>query len=57
LPILVNQDPTTLVEHGIDGFIAKTPAELGRYARSLLSDRELPGAGRGGAPQSGRTVS
>ena len=47
LPILVNEHPTALVEHGVDGFVARTPGELGDYARSLLSDREL--AGRLGA--------
>jgi hypothetical protein len=47
LPILVNEHPTALVEHGVDGFVAKSPEELGDYARSLLSDREL--AGRLGA--------
>jgi hypothetical protein len=47
LPILVNEHPSALVEHGVDGFVARTPAELGDHARSLLADREL--AGRLGA--------
>jgi glycosyltransferase involved in cell wall biosynthesis len=47
LPILVNEHPTALVEHGIDGFVARSPEELGGYARQLLADREL--AGRLGA--------
>jgi hypothetical protein len=47
LPILVNEHPSALVEHGVDGFVARTPAELGDHARRLLADREL--AGRLGA--------
>lgn len=41
MPILVNRHPTTIVEHGVTGFIAATPAEMREHAMRLLEDGEL----------------
>jgi hypothetical protein len=41
LPVLGNRHPTSVVEHGISGFLSDDPAELGAYAQELLEDREL----------------
>jgi glycosyltransferase involved in cell wall biosynthesis len=41
LPILGNRHPTSIVEHGVSGFLSDDPAELRRYARLLLDDGEL----------------
>jgi glycosyltransferase involved in cell wall biosynthesis len=41
LPILGNRHPTSLVKHGISGFLSDNPRELQHYARILLEDREL----------------
>jgi hypothetical protein len=41
LPVLSNRHPTSLVVHGVNGFVADTPAELRGFALRLLGDREL----------------
>lgn len=41
LPILGNRHPTSIVEHGVNGFVSNDPDELRRYARTLLEDRDL----------------
>ena len=41
LPVLGNRHPTSPIRHGISGFLSDNPAELQRYARILLEDREL----------------
>ncbi len=41
LPVLGNRHPTSVVEHGVNGFVSDDPAELRRYARLLLDDRKL----------------
>jgi glycosyltransferase involved in cell wall biosynthesis len=43
LPILSNRHPSSPIEHGVDGFLSDDPAELGRYARTLIEDRALAG--------------
>lgn len=41
LPILGNTHPSTIIKHGINGFISNSPAELRSYAQRLLNDRPL----------------
>jgi hypothetical protein len=41
LPVLSNRHPTSLIRHGISGFLSDDPNELRRYARILLEDRPL----------------
>jgi hypothetical protein len=41
LPVLGNRHPTSPVKHGVSGFLSDNPAELRRYAETLLEDREL----------------
>lgn len=41
LPVLANAHPTTLVLHGVTGFLASTPEEMRRYATQLLQDEAL----------------
>jgi hypothetical protein len=41
LPVLGNRNPTSPITHGVDGFLADDPAELGAHARKLLEDAEL----------------
>ncbi|HTV59715.1 MAG TPA: glycosyltransferase [Verrucomicrobiae bacterium] len=41
MPVLGNRHPTSPVEHGVSGFLSDHPAELRRFARLLLEDREL----------------
>ena len=41
LPVLVNQHPSTIIEHGITGFVAETPEDMRRHARQLLEDEAL----------------
>ncbi len=41
LPILVNEHPTNIVQHGVTGFVATTPADMRRHAEQLLKDPEL----------------
>ncbi|UCD52090.1 MAG: glycosyltransferase [Phycisphaerales bacterium] len=41
LPVLGNRHPTSPIRHGINGFLSDNPAELQRYARMLLEDRDL----------------
>lgn len=41
LPVLTNQHPTTIVQHGVTGFVAATPAEMREHARALLADEAL----------------
>ena len=41
LPILGNTHPSTIIKHGINGFISNSPAELKSYAQRLLTDRPL----------------
>ncbi len=41
LPVLTNAHPTTLVLHGVTGFIASTPEQMRAHAQHLLQDEEL----------------
>lgn len=41
LPILVNEHPTNIVQHGVTGFVATTPADMRRHAQQLLAEPEL----------------
>ncbi|MGE5294351.1 MAG: glycosyltransferase [Solirubrobacterales bacterium] len=41
LPVLGNKHPTSIVEHGVSGFLSDDPAELRDYAQLLLADRNL----------------
>lgn len=41
LPVLANRHPTTIVEHGVTGFVAETPAEMRAHAERLLADEGL----------------
>lgn len=41
LPVLTNQHPSSIVEHGITGFIATTPLDMREHARRLLEDEGL----------------
>jgi hypothetical protein len=41
LPVLGNRHPTSPIRHGITGFLSDDPAQLQRYARMLLADRDL----------------
>lgn len=41
LPVLANRHPTTIVEHGVTGFVAKTPGEMRTLAERLLADEGL----------------
>lgn len=41
MPVLCNDHPTNIVRHGIDGFVAKTPAEMREFALRLLADCNL----------------
>ena len=41
LPVLTNAHPTTLVLHGVTGFIASTPQEMREQALQLLNDEVL----------------
>ncbi|MBN1359604.1 MAG: glycosyltransferase [Sedimentisphaerales bacterium] len=41
LPVLGNAHPTSLVRHGVNGFVSNNPHELTHYARLLLDDRDL----------------
>jgi hypothetical protein len=41
LPVLSNHHPTTLVEHGHNGFASNDPAELASCARRLIDDPAL----------------
>jgi glycosyltransferase involved in cell wall biosynthesis len=43
LPVLGNRHPSSPITHGVDGFLSDDAAELNRYARLLLDDRELAG--------------
>lgn len=41
LPVLGNKHPTSIIEHGVSGFLSDDPGELRGYAKLLLADREL----------------
>ncbi|MGB2807468.1 MAG: glycosyltransferase [Sedimentisphaerales bacterium] len=41
LPVLGNRHPTSLIEHGVSGFLSDDPAELRKYANMLLEDKIL----------------
>lgn len=41
LPILTNRHPTTIVQHGVTGFICDDPAAMRAHARELLADPDL----------------
>jgi hypothetical protein len=43
MPVLTNRHPTTIVEHGVTGFVADTPAEMRAHAERLLGDVALAG--------------
>ena len=38
MPVLTNRHPTTIVEHGLTGLLAETPAEMRANAERLLGD-------------------
>ena len=48
LPILGNAHPSSLIEHGKNGFMSNDPENLASYARKLLETPEL--RARWGAP-------
>lgn len=41
LPVLGNSHPSSIIEHGINGFVSEHPAELRDYALRLLQDPDL----------------
>jgi len=41
LPVLGNCHPTSPVQHGVSGFLSDDPQEVRRFARLLLTDRQL----------------
>jgi glycosyltransferase involved in cell wall biosynthesis len=41
LPVLGNRHPTSLVKHGVNGFLSDDPAELHKCARLLLDNLNL----------------
>jgi len=41
LPVIGNKHPTSLIQHGLNGFQADTPEKLAKYAVQLLEDKEL----------------
>jgi glycosyltransferase involved in cell wall biosynthesis len=41
LPVISNAHPTSPLTHGIDGFLAETPAEARQFAGTLLDDIAL----------------
>jgi hypothetical protein len=41
MPVLANRHPTSIIQHGVDGFVSDDPAGLRNYARLLLEDRDL----------------
>ena len=41
MPVLTNRHPTTIVEHGVTGFVAESPAEMRAHAERLLADQGL----------------
>jgi hypothetical protein len=43
LPVLGNRHPTSPIVHGVSGFLSDDPAELNKFAATLLADRCLAG--------------
>jgi glycosyltransferase involved in cell wall biosynthesis len=41
LPVLVNRHPTTIIQHGVTGFVCETPEAMRAHARTLLDDPGL----------------
>ena len=41
LPVISNAHPTSPITHGVDGFIATSPADAREQALVLLNDRDL----------------
>jgi hypothetical protein len=41
LPVLGNRHPTSLIKHGVSGFLSNDPQQLRGYAQQLLDDAEL----------------
>lgn len=41
LAVLGNRHPTSVVEHGVTGYLSDDPAELNEHANRLLQDRQL----------------
>lgn len=41
LPVLGNRHPSSVIEHGVTGFLSDDSSELRGYAEQLLRDREL----------------
>ena len=41
MPVLGNKHPTSLIKHGVSGFLSDDPAQLRKYAKILLEYREL----------------
>ena len=44
LPVLGNRHPTSLIKHGVSGFLSDNPDELRKYAKMLLENRNLAAA-------------
>lgn len=41
LPVLGNNHPTSIITHGVDGFLSDDPKELSHCAKILLNDRNM----------------
>ena len=41
MPVLTNRHPTSIVEHGVTGFLADTPEDMRSHAQRLLGDVDL----------------
>jgi len=41
LPVLGNRHPTSVIRHGLTGFLSDNPRELQHYARILIEDKDL----------------
>ncbi|MEN6337879.1 MAG: glycosyltransferase [Phycisphaerales bacterium] len=41
LPVVGNRHPTSIIEHGVSGFLSDDPVELRNYAKRLLEDKDL----------------
>jgi hypothetical protein len=41
LPVIGNAHPTSVITHGVDGFLSNDPTELGNYAELLINDIDL----------------
>lgn len=41
MPVLGNEHPSSVVEHGVSGFLSDDPVKLNEYAMLLLNDKQL----------------